>query len=164
MSEDDLVPIISRANPFFTDHAWDKASKTETARMDTKRLVVIKQKACIRHHMMFTMHIEASEVENNDRFWVSEMLVMVRRVFFDNPDFLEYKKPFEQTFIQQFQANGVGNMFNFPLGERTFICKISFGEWGAKVQLEMVKFIILENIKRPGIARSQDDAWYKGKD
>jgi hypothetical protein len=163
MTPDQLLPIIDRYNPFFTDHTWEDESKTETARFDPARVVVIKQKACLRHHVLFAMHIDASEIEDNDRFWISEMLVMLKRVYFNEPVYAEYKKAFEKEYIRQFLAAGLNTTFNFPINDRTFICRIDKGDWGAKVRLESVRFILKERVLQPGIAREKDDGWYINK-
>jgi hypothetical protein len=159
---DDIHPIIDRYNPFFTDHTWENSSKTETARLDPMRLLIIQQKGCLRHHVLYVLHIDPSEVEDNDRFWITEMLVMLKRVHFNDPRYVEYKKGFEKEYIRQFLANGLNSTFNFPLNDRTFICRVEKGEWGAKVKLETVRFVFRENIKQPGIAREKDDGWFRG--
>lgn len=159
MTEDDLHPIIDRYNPFFTDRTWDDNSKTETARLDPERLMVIRQKACIRHHVLFTMHVDATAIEQTDRFWITETLMMLKRVYFGDPEYAEYKVKFEKEYIRQFLAVGLNASFNFPIDDRTFICKIETGDWGAKVKLESVKFLMQEKIKQPGIAREKDDGW-----
>ena len=51
MALKDIRPIIDRYNPFFTDHTWEDRAKTETARLDPMRLLIIRQKACLRHHI-----------------------------------------------------------------------------------------------------------------
>lgn len=163
MAPEQILPIIDRYNPFFTDHTWEDDTKTETARLDPSRVVVIKQKACLRHHVLFAMHVDPSEIEDNDRFWISEMLVMLKRVYFNDPTYVEYKKNFEKEYIRQFLANGLNNTFTFPLDDRTFICRIDKGDWGAKVRLESVKFLLKEKVHQPGIAREKDDGWYNGK-
>jgi hypothetical protein len=163
MTPEQIVPIIDRYNPFFTDHTWENDEKTETARFDPERVVVIKQKACLRHHVLFSMHIDPRAIEDNDRFWISEMLVMLKRVYFNDPVYAEYKKGFEKEYIRQFLAAGLNTTFNFPVDDRTFICRIDKGEWGAKVRLESVRFILKERVLQPGIARDKDDGWYINK-
>lgn len=163
MTAEQLVPIIDRYNPFFTDHTWEDETKTETARLDPGRVVIIKQKACLRHHVLFSMHVDASVVEDNDRFWISEMLVLLKRVYFNDPTYVEYKKQFEKEYIRQFLAAGLNSTFTFPIDDRTFICRIDKGDWGAKVRLESVKFILKEKVIQPGIAREKDDGWYINK-
>ncbi|MFN8396470.1 MAG: hypothetical protein U0176_17735 [Bacteroidia bacterium] len=163
MDESQIRPVIDRYNPFFTDHTWEDDSKTETARLDPTRILIIKQKACLRHHVLFSMHVEASEIEDNDRFWISEMLVMLKRVYFNDPNYLEYKKAFEKEYIRQFLAAGLNSTFTFPIDDRTFICRIDKGDWGAKVKLESVKFLLKEKVIQPGIAREKDDGWYINK-
>lgn len=163
MKEDELVPIIDRYNPFFTDHSWENSTKTEVARLDPFRLLVIRQKACLRHHVLFSMHIDPSEVVNSDRFWIRESLVMLKRVYFADATYLEYQQPFEKEFIRQFLAHGLNKTFTFPINDRTFICVIEHGAWGAKMKLESVKFILAEHVKQPGIDRSKDDGWYEGR-
>jgi hypothetical protein len=160
MSLEQIMPIIDRYNPFFTDHTWEDDTKTETARLDPGRVVVIKQKACLRHHVLFSMHVDASEIEDNDRFWISEMLVLLKRVYFNDPTYLEYKKNFEKEYIRQFLAAGLNSTFTFPIDDRTFICRIDKGDWGAKIKLESVKFLLKEKVHQPGIAREKDDGWY----
>lgn len=158
-----IRPIIDRSNPFFTDHTWEDDSKTETARLDAGRVLVIKQKACLRHHVLFSMHIEASDIEENDRFWISEMLVMLKRVYFNDPIYAEYKKDFEKEYIRQFLAAGLNTTFTFPVNDRTFICKIDRGDWGAKIRLESIKFLLNERVLQPGVSRESDDGWYNKK-
>jgi hypothetical protein len=160
MTADQILPIIDRYNPFFTDHTWDNDEKTETARMDPARTIVIRQKACLRHHILFSMHIDSSEIAYSDRFWISEVLVMLKRVYFNDLSYLEYKKNFEKEYIRQFLAAGLNSSFNFIVNDRTFICEIETGEGGANVKLESVKFLLKEKIHRPGIAREMDDGWY----
>ncbi|MEM0997066.1 MAG: hypothetical protein AAGN35_08305 [Bacteroidota bacterium] len=162
MKREDLRPIIDRYNPFFTDHTWENPSKTETARLDPMRLLIIQQKACLRHHILYVLHLDPSIIENNDRFWITEMLVMLKRVHFNDPRYVEYKKGFEKEYIRQFLANGLNSTFNFPLNDRTFICRVETGDWGAKVKLEAVRFVFRERIKQPGIAREKDDGWFQG--
>ena len=159
MTEADLKPIIDRFNPFFTDHSWDTETQTETARLDPFRLLIIRQKACIRHHILFSLHIDPSVIQNNDRFWITEALVMLKRVYFYDTEYILFKNEFENEFIRQFLAHGVNSSFNFPIHERTFICKVETGDWGAKVKVESVRYIIKGNVKRPGIPRAQDDGW-----
>lgn len=163
MKRSEIKPIINRYNPFFTDHTWEDPSKTETARLDQFRLLVIRQKACLRHHVLFSMHVDPSEVKNNDRFWITEMLVMLKRVYFNSPSYLDYKKSFEKEFIRQFLAHGLNKTFTFPINDRTFICLIEHGDWGAKLRMESVKFILRENVKQPGISREDDDGWFEGR-
>ncbi len=163
MRPDQIVPIIDRYNPFFTDHTWEDEEKTETARFDPSRVVVIKQKACLRHHVLFAMHVDPSEIEDNDRFWISEMLMMMKRVYFNDAEYAEYKKSFEKEYIRQFLAAGLNTTFTFPVDDRTFICRIDKGDWGAKVKLESVKFLLKEHVVQPGIARDKDDGWYINK-
>lgn len=164
MKRDEILPIIDRYNPFFTDHTWEDPSKTETARLDQYRLLIIRQKACLRHHVLFSMHIDPTVVQNNDRFWISEMLVMLKRVYFNTPSYLDYKQSFEKEFIRQFLANGLNKTFTFPVNDRTFICLIEHGDWGAKLRMESVKFILRENVKQPGISREEDDGWFGDRD
>lgn len=163
MTADQLRPIIDRYNPFFTDHTWEDDTKTETARLDPQRVLVIKQKACLRHHVLFSMHIEPTAIEDNDRYWISEVLVMLKRVYFNDPVYAEYKKSFEKEYIRQFLAAGLNTTFTFPVDDRTFICRIEKGDWGAKVRLESVRLVLKEKVVQPGIAREKDDGWYNNK-
>ena len=160
MTTEQIRPIIDRSNPFFTDHTWEDGTKTETARLDEGRILILKQKACLRHHVLFSMHIEARDIEENDRFWISETLVMLKRVYFNDPVYMEYKKEFEKEYIRQFLAAGLNNTFTFPVNDRTFICRIERGDWGAKIRLESVKFLLRERVLQPGISRDKDDGWY----
>ena len=164
MTDDELIPIVDRFNPFFTDHSWDNLKKIETVRLDPYRLLVIKQKACIRHHVLFTLYLDPGVIEDNDKFWITEALVMFKRVHFNQMEYHSFKKDFEVAFIKNFLGTGVGRMFNFPVNERTFICKVERGDWGAKIKIETVRFIITEKIKRPGISRDEDDAYFISKD
>ena len=163
MTNEQILPIIDRYNPFFTDHTWEDETKTETARLDPNRVVVIMQKACLRHHVLFAMHIDPAAIEDNDRFWISETLVMLKRVYFNDPVYAEYKKGFEKEYIRQFLAAGLNTTFNFPVNDRTFICRIDKGDWGAKVRLESVRLILKEHVLQPGISREKDDGWYNNK-
>lgn len=163
MTADQILPIIDRYNPFFTDHTWEDEEKTETARLDPNRVLVIKQKACLRHHVLFAMHIDPQAIEENDRFWISEMLMMLKRVYFNDAVYAEYKKGFEKEYIRQFLAAGLNTTFTFPVNDRTFICRIDKGDWGAKVRLESVRLILREHVLQPGIAREKDDGWYINK-
>ena len=161
MKESEIVPVIDRFNPFFVDHTWESFDKLEVARLDDKRLITIRQKACLRHHILITMFIDQTEINDDPRFWITEVLVMMKRIFFNNPEYMKYKRLFENEFIRVFLLSGTNAMFNFPLGERSFICKVETGDWGAKVKVEVVRFIIREKIRRPGIPREMDDGWFK---
>lgn len=163
MKESELKPIIDRFNPFFTDHSWDDATKTETTRLDPFRLLIIRQKCCIRHHILFSLHIDPGVIQNTDKFWITEALVMLKRVYFYDTEYILFKNQFETEFIRQFLAHGVNSSFNFPINERTFICKVETGEWGAKVKVESVRYIIKGTIKQPGIPRAQDDGWLSNR-
>lgn len=164
MSYRDIKPIVARYNPFFTDHNWNNDEKVETARLDPWRLLIVRQKGCIRHHVLFTMMISKEDIFPSKRFWVNETLVMMKRIYFDDAEYLTWKRQFEVEFIKQFLVNGTNKQFNFPVGERTFICKIQTGAWGAKIRMEVVRFIIKERIRRPGISRKADDGWFKGSE
>ncbi len=161
LPESSLTPIIDKFNPFFSDHTWDKNEILEVARLDDKRLITIRQKSCLRHHVLITMFMEASEIKDENRFWITEVLVMLKRIFFNDPEYMKYKRLFEQEFIRVFLLNGTNVLFNFPLGERSFICKVEHGPWGARIKMESVKFILKEKIRRPGIPREEDDGWIK---
>ena len=162
MNEKDLKPIIDSFNPFFTDHTWDDVTKTESARLDPYRLVLIRQKACQRHHVLFTLMIEKNEVHDTSKFWVSETFVMLKRVYFSAGDFAPYRKKFEKEFIRYFEMYGVNQSFNFPVEDRTFIVMIESGDWGAKINIEMVRYLLSAKVKTPGIPREKDDGWFKG--
>ena len=84
MQESDLRPVIDRFNPFFVDHTWDSKDKLEVARLDDKRLITIRQKACLRHHILITMFIDKEEMHEDPRFWITEVLVMMKRIFFND--------------------------------------------------------------------------------
>ena len=100
-------------------------------------------------------------IVNHDKFWITETIVMLKRVFFDNMEYASFKRDFEIEFIRAFQANGTDAVFNFPIGERTFICKVETGSWGAKIKLEIVKLVLREKIRHHGIDREEDDGWFK---
>lgn len=159
IDESSLTPIVDRFNPFFTDHSWDNDEKVETARMDPNRLLIIRQKACTRHHVLLSLVIDPSVVEQGEKFWVTEVFVMFKRVYFNTTDYLAYKKKFEKEFIAYFQENGLNHSFTFPVDDRTFICKIEQGEWGGKIVVEMVRYVLGSKVKMPGIPREKDDGW-----
>ena len=162
MDETKLEPVIDKYNPFFTDHTWENESKTETARLDPWRLVMIRQKGCIRHHILVTLMLDASQIESSDKFWVGEGVVLMKRIFFGDKDFPLYRRQFEEQFVKSYVEAGINEVFNFPIGERTFIGKVEVGEWGGKIRLEIVRFIISEKIRMPGIERGADDGWFRG--
>lgn len=160
-----LGPVIRPDNPFFTDHTFDNEHKLETARLDEYHTLTISQSACIRHHMTLTLLLDPKVMTNAtaENFWTMETLVMLKRVFFENPEYLSYKKEFETHFVQQFIQYGTEREINFPVNERSFICNFFQGPWGGKIELQIIRFQITGQIKRPGIPREKDDGWFVGK-
>lgn len=160
-----LGPVIRPDNPFFTDHTFDSDTKMETARLDEHHTLTISQSACIRHHMTLTLLLDPKAMTNSaeDTFWTMETLVMLKRVFFDNPEYLSYKKEFETHFVEQFIQYGTEREINFPVNERSFICNFLQGPWGGKIELQIIRFQITGQIKKPGIPREKDDGWFVGK-
>lgn len=159
----ELKPILHRFNPFFTDHSWDDEEKKESARLDEERLLVIRQKACRRHHILLSLHLEPSALEDDERFWITETLVLFKRVFFENTEYLVFKQDFEKEFIRAFLASEEGETFNFPVAERTFICNISKGDWGGKIKMEIVKLVFEKEVRYEGIPKEEDDGWFKAQ-
>lgn len=157
---DEMTPIIQPFNPFFIKYTWDQNQKIEKAKLDENRAIIIKQKGCERHHIMFTLLIHPDLVSESPRFWVTESLVMMKRVYFDNPKYLEFKQQFEISFIKGFLDTGLWKSFSFPVGEKSFICYLENDPRGAKINIEMVRYVMNYKIITPGVTRQQDDGYF----
>jgi hypothetical protein len=154
--------LIDRSNPFFYEHAYDDKNKSETARLSPGKLIIIEQGGCIRHHIsiQFIISPEEIEVENNN-FITQEVLGLMNKIFFNKIEYNSFKTSFEKAFIAQFTHYGIGQTFNFPVNDRNFIIQIESGEWGAKMHIEMIRFVYTDKIIMPGIKEYLDDGLYE---
>ncbi|MCI4666953.1 MAG: hypothetical protein MRZ79_02250 [Bacteroidia bacterium] len=159
---EDLKPIIQRLNPFFANHTWDNKGQIEMAQMGEKRLILITQDGCKRHHTRFSLLIDASELKEGNTFWIKEAENLLHKVYWENPDYSQFGMAFNEKFTEKFAMYGLGKQFNFPLGTRNFICRIDKdSERGGRITIEMVTFIFKEKVQpaSSGIPPKEDDGW-----
>ncbi len=162
INPDQIVALVERMNPFLTEHQFDSTSKIETFKITPGKFVIIEQRACLRHHVDIQFIISAAETNILDPFFFeNELFGLMNKLNYNKLDYLEYKTNFEKTFIRKFKEAGIGVIFNFPINDRTFIIQIEAGEWGAKIHMEMVKFIHNLNIEKKGTKEYLDDGWFK---
>ncbi len=157
-----LKPIIQVYNPFFTDHRWDNARKSERARLDEHRALIINQAGCKRHHIALVMVLDTDVIENHNGFWNAQTKLMMHAVFFQDPSYALYRKEFEQTFAKKLKMYGLNQQFNFPIGTRNFVCEIKYDpNRGANIRIELVTYVFAETVlRKKGIARELDDGWF----
>ena len=163
---DQLEPIITRFNPYFSNHQWSLETRMELARMGNERLLMITQDGCKRHHTVFTLVMDQAVVEDGPEFWINETAILMRRAFYERSEYQEFGATFEDTFAEKFLMYGVGRRFNFPIGTRNFICEVSYrpGE-GARLMVEMIEYIFKdEEVMRQRTGPSEDDDGWIGQD
>ncbi|MEO1449863.1 MAG: hypothetical protein AAFV07_10065 [Bacteroidota bacterium] len=164
LKPESLKPIIARFNPYFSGHTWQPEAQIEMARMSTDRLLVITQGGCKRHHITLNLIVDAEAVDNRSIFWVKEVKELMHKVFWEKQAYRIFGTEFEQQFEKAFEANGLGEKFNFPVGTRNFICELFLDvNRGARIRIEIVSFIFKERVKRPDRPKGQDndDGWYQ---
>lgn len=159
-----LRPIIHYTNPFFIEHHYDDESKNETAKVSEGRVVIIDQRACIRHHIAIQYIISPDELRINDKnkhLLFNEIIGLLHSLFYQDFDYLKYEGNFSDILFKKFWEYSTGQAFSFPLNDRTFIVQFDYGEWGSKVQVEIVKYIYTEKIIRPGVPEYTDDGYFQ---
>lgn len=159
----DIKPLIEGYNPFFYDHRWNDTTKMERAMLSPGRRVTIEQKACIRHHYYITLDLSKEIIPADaEPFFVVELFNLMNRIYFNQIDYFSFKNEFEKTFIEQYEKAGNNLSFNFPLVDRTFICQILHEpKQSASIQLEIVRYLLRENIKLPGVPPYMDDGHFQ---
>ncbi|MEM6262436.1 MAG: hypothetical protein AAGI38_08010 [Bacteroidota bacterium] len=162
LKPEDIQPVIAAFNPFFTDHHWNSRDKLERARLDEDRIVVIRQRGCIRHHITFTLILRDRAIRPGTDFWIKETLRMMYAIYFEDAQYGLFQDEWEKVFAEKFQQYGLGNQFNFPLGTRNFVCRAIYEPGkGGQVTVELVKYLFKETVKQPGIPPEQDDGWFR---
>lgn len=159
---DDLQPVIQRFNPYFANHQWSLENRMELARIGNERLLMITQDGCKRHHTVFTLVLNDAVIDNHPDFWEQEALGLLRKVYFEEPVYLEFQRQFEEQFQEKFDLYGLGRRFNFPVGTRNFICEIRYEpEQGARIMIEMVEYIFKqpESSTQRSAPSEHDDGW-----
>jgi len=159
-----MKPIIQRFNPFFIEHYFDDITKNETAKISDNKIIIIDQRACIRHHIAIQCIISPDEIKinrNNYKILINEWFSLLNKIFYQDYDYLKFKTEFESLLSKKVEENQEGKAFSFPIHDRTFIAQMDYGEWGSKLQLEIVKYIYTENINKPGVAEYTDDGYFQ---
>lgn len=161
MKPEDIKPLIDHLNPFFTDCSWDDSAKTEVARLSPERSVIIEQRACLRYHIATQLFIAPNQIGKEPNALPNELYALLNRLFFNNPEYLNYKFELEKNINENYFKAGIGKLFSFPLNDMTFICSFDSGVWGGKITFEWVRFLHSEKIKMPGIEDYLDDGWHR---
>ncbi len=146
---DQLRPVISRYNPFFTDHKWDSLTRIESARISNTRFVVITQAGCIRHHINMEMSMDPREVKAGRDFWPKQVKRFMYMIHFEDKLYPVYRAQFEESFELQFRRKGINESFNFPIGTRNFICQILYKPGKeARISIEQIEYVFKEKVLR----------------
>lgn len=163
MHTSELKPIITPNNPFFNTHIWADDSKTEIAELSPDRTVQIIQEACLRHHARIRLSIlpEAVSDPKDLNFYVAELFNLMNRIYFYDVDYSAYRLEFENLFIKNLSKNGLNTEFNFLISDYTFLCSLEGGNWGASINMEIVKLIHNEEIELPGVKEYTDDGHFQ---
>ncbi len=159
-----MKPIIQRFNPFFIEHHYDDETKNETAKLSDGKIVIIDQRACVRHHIAIQYIISPDELKvnhSNIRILIKEWFSILNKLFYGDYDYLKFKTEFESNVSNRFEEIIMGRAFSFPINDRTFIAQIDYGDWGSKIQLEIIKYIYTENIIKPGVPEYTDDGYFQ---
>lgn len=155
-----LRPVVAYGNPFATRHTWDDALKHETLQLDSNRLVVIEQRACLRHHIDLTLVVAPPAARINEpEFFLDELLQCLDKVFYNDPDYYHYRTDMRTQLTDLYRRLGPRGRINFPVADRTFIAAFEQGGAGAVARLEIVTLLHTHQIKLPGIAEKDDDGW-----
>lgn len=134
----------------------------ELARMGSDRLLMITQDGCKRHHVVFTLVLDADAVEDHVNFWVEETALMMRKAYHEHDAYLEFGKQFESLFGEKFRIYGPGRRFNFPIGTRNFICEVMHKPGkGGRLMVEQVEYIFKDEANEAGqeSPAKEDDGW-----
>jgi hypothetical protein len=158
MTRDELRAVITPRNPFFVNHHWDEATKTEIAQLGPERFLTLSQEACKRHHIKLALTVNREAAQPDDpNFYPREVFQLMNRVFHQQISYYTYKLEFEDELLKAFAVAGVRQRFNFHVNDRNFFCYFDGGEWGAKLEIEIIRLVHKEKIKLPGIAAYLDD-------
>lgn len=134
----------------------------ELARMGSERLLMITQDGCKRHHVVFTLVVDNRVIEEEPQFWINETSLMMRKVFHERDEYLEFGGQFEDLFSEKFLIYGIGRRFNFPIGTRNFVCEVIHqpGQ-GARIVVEVVEYIFKdeETVADRETPSKDDDGW-----
>lgn len=162
----DLQPVITRFNPYFSNHQWSLENRMELARMGNERLLMITQDGCKRHHLVFTLVIDNQIVQDDPEFWVNETTLMMRKVFHERAEYQEFGSKFEDLFMEKFLIYGLGRRFNFPIGTRNFVCEVvNQPGQGARLMIELVEYIFKdEESPTESTGPSEDDDGWIGNE
>lgn len=159
---EELKPIIAANNPFFVNHHWDEASKAEVVQMSPDRFLTISQEGCLRHHIKLELAINREAADPyNANFYPKEVFAMMNRVFFNNHDYYSWKLEFEQELLKAFARVGVDSPFQFHVNNLNFQCLFKGGDWGASLDVEIIRLVMKENVRLPGIESYKDDGHKK---
>lgn len=159
-----MKPIIQRFNPFFIEHHYDDETKNETAKLSEGKIVIIDQRACKRHHIAIQYIISPDELKvnySNYKVLVKEWFSILNKLFYGDYDHLKFKTELERIISQKIDEMVIGRAFTFPIDDRTYIAQMDFGDWGSKLQLEIVKYIYTQSIAKPGVPEYTDDGYFQ---
>jgi hypothetical protein len=155
-----LRPVVAYDNPFAAQHTWDDALKHETLQLDAHRLVVIEQRACLRHHIDITIVVAPPATRITEpEFLLNELLQCLDKIFYNDLNYYHYKNDMRAHLAALYRRHGPGQRINFPVADRTFIAAFEHGGMGAVLRMEIVTLLHTHQIKLPGIPEKQDDGW-----
>jgi hypothetical protein len=164
ITPDQIQPIIDTMNPFFCNHFWNDTEKTEIAQLDSDRFIQISQEGCVRHHakIKLTLAREAVGLRYKDlKFYIDELNNVLNRLYYNEIDFYTYRYEFEKLLTQNLIEKGPNRKFDFHIADRTFVCELEAGDWGASLRIEIAKMIHTEALQLPGIKEYLDDGHFK---
>lgn len=161
MQASEFKPVISTFNPFFSEHHWDDAQKTERAHIGAHRILLISQAGCKRHHTVLLQVMSPGCIVPNDSFWINEACGLLYAVYHDQAVYRLFRGDFEREFRQKIAEYGVNQAFNFPIGTRNFVCEIKYDpQRGANLRIELVQYVFEEKLYAPPQNNPvHDDGW-----
>ncbi|MFN0201252.1 MAG: hypothetical protein ACKVTZ_07015, partial [Bacteroidia bacterium] len=148
LKEKYLHPLIQPFNPFFTEHKWLALMQQEMGRLDENRYLVISHHGCKRHFIAFNLYLKATEVVEVDSFWVQEASNTLRSVYYGTPEYGNFGQDFEDRFTERLTEIGLNKEFNFPIGNKNYLCEITFPTPNndAKIRVESIELLFEEEI------------------
>ncbi|MCE3007136.1 MAG: hypothetical protein LW884_02135 [Bacteroidetes bacterium] len=158
MRNEDLRPLMQPYNPFVSAYKWQPNAKIETVQLGPDRLLTISQEACLRHHIRLELVVTKDAAQPYDaNFYPREVIMLMNRVFYHDADYYSWKLAFEEELLKAYARAGINQDFSFNVHNLNFQGKFNGGSWGATLDLELIRYLLAEKVRLPGIEAYKDD-------
>lgn len=165
MKTAELSPLLPLDNPYFYHYRWDDKAKEEVFWRDPATRITIRQRACLRHHIIIEIWRSYEELPPAGMQRSNALWDLLDNLFWQ---LFEEVHPAQQVWLQTRQAlreklftKLVGSVVDVVYQEWSLISQIDSDKEGGLIRLEMVRFIPSHPIARPGLPPYMDDAFIR---